>query len=90
MYRCLEAVITRRRVRTDTHVRTTRGSASTEGHVRSGVGHLINRLNDGSNIILTIAKKLIHSLNQGEGMIEGHKQLKDYNTKYYTSLFGAP
>ena len=27
-------------------------------------------------------KKLIHSLNQDEGMIEGHDQLKSYITKY--------
>ena len=28
-------------------------------------------------------KKLIHSLNQDEGLIEGHEQLKSYITKYY-------
>lgn len=35
-------------------------------------------------------KKHIHNLHQDEGIIEGHDQLKDYITKYYKSLFGAP
>ena len=35
-------------------------------------------------------KKLIHSLNQAEGMSEGHEQLKSYITKYYKKLFGEP
>ena len=35
-------------------------------------------------------KKLIHSLNQDEGTIEGHEQLKKYTTKYYKNLFGEP
>ena len=34
-------------------------------------------------------KKLIHSLIQDDGMIEGHKQLKSYITKYYKGLFMA-
>ena len=33
-------------------------------------------------------KKLIYSLNQDEGMIEGHDQLKSYITRYYKNLFG--
>ena len=33
-------------------------------------------------------KKLIHSLNQDEGTIEGHEQLKSYITKYYKNMFG--
>ena len=35
-------------------------------------------------------KKLIHSLVQDEGTIEGHEQLKSYITNYYKGLFGAP
>ena len=35
-------------------------------------------------------KKLIHSLVQEEGTIEGHEQLKTYITKYYKNLFGEP
>jgi hypothetical protein len=35
-------------------------------------------------------KKLIHSLVQEEGVIEGHEQLKSYITSYYKGLFGAP
>ena len=35
-------------------------------------------------------KKLIHSLQQDEGLIEGQDQLKSYITKYYKGLFGAP
>jgi mannosylglycoprotein endo-beta-mannosidase len=35
-------------------------------------------------------KKLIHSLVQDEGLIEGHEQLKSYINSYYKSLFGAP
>ena len=35
-------------------------------------------------------KKIIHSLQQDEGMIEGHDQLKSYITNYYKNLFGAP
>ena len=35
-------------------------------------------------------KKLIHSLAQEEGLIEGHEQLKSYITKYYKNLFGEP
>ena len=35
-------------------------------------------------------KKLIHSLTQEEGTIEGHEQLKSYITKYYKNLFGEP
>jgi hypothetical protein len=35
-------------------------------------------------------KKLIHSLVQEEGTIEGHEQLKSYITSYYKKLFGAP
>ena len=35
-------------------------------------------------------KKLIHSLVQDEGLIEGHEQLKSYITSYYKGLFGAP
>ena len=35
-------------------------------------------------------KKLIHSLIQEEGTIEGHEQLKSYITKYYKkSIWGA-
>jgi hypothetical protein len=34
-------------------------------------------------------KKLIHSLVQDEGTIEGHEQLKLYITDYYKGLFGA-
>jgi hypothetical protein len=33
-------------------------------------------------------KKLIYSLHQVEGTIEGHEQIKSYVTKYYKSLFG--
>ena len=35
-------------------------------------------------------KKLILSLVQDEGTIEGHEQLKSYITSYYKGLFGAP
>jgi mannosylglycoprotein endo-beta-mannosidase len=35
-------------------------------------------------------KKLIHSLTQEEGLIEGHEQLKAYITTYYKGLFGDP
>ena len=35
-------------------------------------------------------KKLIHSLHQEEGTIEGHEQLKSYITNYYKNLFGTP
>jgi mannosylglycoprotein endo-beta-mannosidase len=35
-------------------------------------------------------KKLIHSLVQDEGTIEGHENLKSYITKYYKGLFGSP
>ena len=35
-------------------------------------------------------KKIIHSLQQDEGTIEGHEQLKSYITNYYKNLFGAP
>ena len=35
-------------------------------------------------------KKLIHSLQQEEGTIEGHEQLKSYITSYYKNLFGTP
>ena len=35
-------------------------------------------------------KKLIHSLDQDEGKIEGHGQLKEYITRYYKNLFGEP
>ena len=35
-------------------------------------------------------KKLIHSLVQDEGTIEGHEQFKSYITNYYKGLFGAP
>jgi hypothetical protein len=35
-------------------------------------------------------KKLIHSLVQDEGLIEGQEQLKSYITSYYKGLFGAP
>jgi hypothetical protein len=35
-------------------------------------------------------KKLIHSLVQDEGIIEGHDHLKAYITNYYKGLFGAP
>jgi hypothetical protein len=35
-------------------------------------------------------KKLIHSLVQEEGTIEGHEQLKSYITNYYKGLFGEP
>jgi hypothetical protein len=34
--------------------------------------------------------KLIHSLIQDEGTIEGHENLKSYITNYYKSLFGSP
>jgi hypothetical protein len=34
-------------------------------------------------------KKLIHSLVQDEGTIEGHEQLKLYITNYYKVFFGA-
>jgi hypothetical protein len=33
-------------------------------------------------------KKLIHSLTQDEGMVEGYGQLKTYITNYYKNLFG--
>ena len=33
-------------------------------------------------------KKLIHSLNQDEGVIEGQNKLKSYITNYYKGLFG--
>ena len=35
-------------------------------------------------------KKLIHSLNQDEGIIEGQNELKSYITNYYKGLFGPP
>jgi mannosylglycoprotein endo-beta-mannosidase len=35
-------------------------------------------------------KKLIRSLVQDEGTIEGHDQLKSFITSYYKGLFGAP
>jgi hypothetical protein len=35
-------------------------------------------------------KKLIHSLIQEEGLIEGHEELKSYITSYYKGLFGPP
>jgi hypothetical protein len=35
-------------------------------------------------------KKLIHSLVQDEGTIEGHENLKSYITNYYKGLFGSP
>jgi hypothetical protein len=35
-------------------------------------------------------KKLIHSLTQDEGTIEGQKELKSYITNYYEVLFGDP
>jgi hypothetical protein len=35
-------------------------------------------------------KKLIHSLFQDEGTIEGHENLKLYITNYYKGLFGSP
>ena len=35
-------------------------------------------------------KKLIHSLHQEEGLIEGQEELKRYITRYYKGLFGAP
>jgi hypothetical protein len=35
-------------------------------------------------------KKLIHSLVQEEGVIEGHEQLKSYITMFYKGLFGTP
>jgi hypothetical protein len=35
-------------------------------------------------------KKLIHSLIQEEGLIEGHEDLKSYITSYYKCLFGRP
>jgi hypothetical protein len=35
-------------------------------------------------------KKLIHSLVQEEGVIEGYEQQKSYITSYYNGLFGAP
>jgi hypothetical protein len=34
-------------------------------------------------------KKLIHSLVQDGGLIEGQEQLKSYTTSYYKGLFGA-
>jgi mannosylglycoprotein endo-beta-mannosidase len=34
-------------------------------------------------------KKLIHSLVQDEGTIEGHENLKSYITNYYKGLFGS-
>ena len=34
-------------------------------------------------------KKCIHSLQQDEGQIEGQRELKNYITSYYKSLFGA-
>ena len=34
--------------------------------------------------------KIIHSLHQEEGMIEGQDELKRYITKYYKGFFGAP
>nr|XP_045089534.1 uncharacterized protein LOC123497248 [Aegilops tauschii subsp. strangulata] len=37
-----------------------------------------------------LRKKIIHSLQQDEGTIEGHEQLKSYITNYYKNLFGAP
>ena len=35
-------------------------------------------------------KKLIRTLVQDEGTIEGHEQLKSFITSYYKGLFGAP
>jgi hypothetical protein len=35
-------------------------------------------------------RKLIHSLVQDEGTIEGHENLKSYITNYYKGLFGSP
>jgi hypothetical protein len=35
-------------------------------------------------------KKVIHSLVQDEGTIEGHENLKSYITNYYNGLFGSP
>ena len=35
-------------------------------------------------------KKRIYSLNQDEGLIEDHEQLKTYITNYYKNLFGKP
>ena len=35
-------------------------------------------------------KKLIHSLHQDEGLIEGQDKLKEFITDYYKGLFGAP
>ena len=35
-------------------------------------------------------KKLIYSLHQDEGLIEGHDNLKAYIMKYYKNLFGQP
>ena len=32
-------------------------------------------------------KKIIHSLQQDEGAIEGHEQLKSYITNYYKNMF---
>jgi hypothetical protein len=37
----------------------------------------------------TNRKKLIHSLIQEEGTIEGHEQMKSYTTSYYKGLFRA-
>jgi hypothetical protein len=34
-------------------------------------------------------KKLIHSLVQDEGIIEGHENLKSFITNYYKCLFGS-
>lgn len=34
-------------------------------------------------------KKLICSLQQDEGAVEGHEHIKSYITKYYKKLFGA-
>jgi hypothetical protein len=35
-------------------------------------------------------KKLIHSLTQDEGVIEGQEQIKSFITSYYKDLFGEP
>jgi hypothetical protein len=40
-------------------------------------------------LMVDTEKKLIHSLVQEEGLIEGHEQLKSYITFYYKGLFGA-
>jgi hypothetical protein len=40
-------------------------------------------------LIIDIEKKLIHSLVQDKGTIEGHKNLKSYITNYYKGLFGS-